>query len=539
MTDQYLRRPTESRQIADDYWALLKRYEPLRAVRAGETPDTIEPLDAPAQQARADTARRLLARLDALPEDERDADADLVAVLRYVLNVDVGRAEHMWHVHWAAPYQTYYWVKTTAEHVIAPQPPALRARLATEFVELVRSIAEMLRGQRERGIVLPRPAVPGARATWQGLREQLPALLANDTVEAAVTGVLVEIEQAERVAGDRVGLAHQPGGEEVYRALVRDFTTQPVEPEQLHRFGLQQCAELTERMREILGRLGGPQEEPEIRAWLRAQPHLYASSPDEVAATYRRHLTRIEPAIPSLFRTVPQAKYDVRRLDPGNEAGMTFGYYQSPTPEKPVGLYRFNGSDLTERSLLTSAALILHELVPGHHFHAARQAENTALHPVQQYGSSGVMTLSAFVEGWAEYASGLGWGAGVYLNDWDALGRLAQERFVAQRLVVDTALNLGWWDLDRARSFMRESTFESEVQIATESIRYATDLPAQALSYRAGFFAFQQAREEAEAAGADVRDIHEAMLSSGALPLPRMQARVRGVGRTDPPAAPG
>ncbi|GAA3528379.1 hypothetical protein GCM10022222_09270 [Amycolatopsis ultiminotia] len=525
------------RQIADSYWAQLKRSEPYYAARAGEAPEAIEPVDEPAEQARAEAARNLLAQLDAVPSEDASADADLAAVLRHLLIADAQRADQMWHVHLIAPYQTHWAFRLIAENVVAPQPARERARLTDGFTERIRSLAGVLRGQRARGIILPRPAYAGARATWQGLHTELPALLASPAVEAATADVLAELDEAEAAAGHQVGVAAQPGGEEVYRAWVRRETTLPVEPEQLHRSGLEQCAELTERMAEIRARLGGPRDESGVRAWLRSQSHLYAKRPEDVAATYRKHLAHIEPSLQSLFRTLPRAHYDVRRLDPVAEGSMTFGYYQPPAPEEPQGLYRFNGSSLAERSLLTAAALILHELVPGHHLHLAGQAENPGLHPVQRHVSASPMAFAAFSEGWAEYASDLGWAAGVYDDDWDAYGRLAHERFVTQRLVVDTALNLGWWDLPQARTFMQENTLDSDVQIASETVRYATDLPAQALAYRAGYLGFRQAARSA--AGADLRDIHEAMLGAGAVPLPHMQQRVGRLTAPGPAGTPG
>jgi uncharacterized protein (DUF885 family) len=48
-------------------------------------------------------------------------------------------------------------------------------------------------------------------------------------------------------------------------------------------------------------------------------------------------------------------------------------------------------------------------------------------------------------------------------------------------------------------------------------------MPGQALAYRAGFLAFQRARDAA--AGADVRDLHEAMLGAGT--LRRVEERAR------------
>jgi len=504
-------------ELADEYWATLKRHEPYYAVVAGELPERIETVDEDVITARAAEADRFRRRLDALTPAEDEAD--LASVLAVSLAHEIDTPGQMWHVHPGAPYQAYEF-GLLAAHVVAPQQGETRQRLTGEFAARIRSVAGLIREQGRRGIVLPAPAVPGARATWTGLRTQLPAQLDSDEVESACGQVLEAINAAADGAGAAVGLAQLPGGEPVYRAWVTRETTMDVTPEQLHRLGLEQCAELAEHLAEIRSRLGGPADDDEARDWVKAQPRLYASTPDEVVATYRRHIARVEPALASLFRTLPSAGYDVRRVDPAAEAGMTFGYYQPPTMDEPLGLYRFNGSALEDRLQVTAAAVILHELVPGHHFHIARQGENTALHPLQRH----TMILGAFNEGWGEYASGLGWEMGAYDDDWDAYGRLAHERFTAQRLVVDTALNLGWWDLARACAFMRANTLESNPQINTETLRYSTDLPAQALAYRSGFQAFREARESAS--GVDVRDIHEAMLGGGAVPLPRMRQRV-------------
>jgi uncharacterized protein (DUF885 family) len=275
-------------------------------------------------------------------------------------------------------------------------------------------------------------------------------------------------------------------------------------------------------MAELRARLGGPPGDEEGRDWVTAQPHLYAGSADEVAERYRSIMRRASEQVPRFFRVVPKARCDVERLNPSMEAGMTYGHYLPPSPADPVGRYHFNGSGLDERSQLNAVALILHELEPGHHLHIARQAEDETLHPLQRE-----VRLTAFTEGWAEYASGLGWEMGMYDDDWDAYGRLSHERFTAQRLVVDTAMNLGWWDLARAREFMRANTLEGDSLVATETLRYSTDMPAQALAYRTGFLAFRQARESA--AAVDLPDLHEVMLGHCTVPLAHMQRRVARV----------
>jgi uncharacterized protein (DUF885 family) len=351
--------------------------------------------------------------------------------------------------------------------------------------------------------------------------------LVADELEPAFDRLLAVLDDPAYLwaAPQTVGWAQYEGGEEAYREFVRAHTGSDASPERLHRLGREQCLELAERMRELRTVLGFSGAESEFHDRLRTEPRLYARTPEEVEARYRGHLDRLAPRLPQWFAVLPAAPYGLARLDPALEAGMTFGYYELPTPASPVGRYRYNGSNLDRRSLLGSASLIYHELAPGHHFHLARQAENRELPQLRRE----VAEFGAFNEGWAEYAAGLGWEAGLYEDPWDAYGRLAQERFTAQRLVVDTGLNLGTMSLARARDFMRANTTEADGQIASDLLRYATDLPGQALSYRAGFLEFGRLRARAEAdlgAGFDVRAFHEAVLGGGALPFPGLWQRV-------------
>lgn len=271
-------------------------------------------------------------------------------------------------------------------------------------------------------------------------------------------------------------------------------------------------------MAEERSALGHRGTEAEFHAELFARPEVWASTPEEVEAKYQRAVTRIEPLLDDYFPVRPRAPYGVRRLDPALEAGMTYGIYEPPTPQQPTGLYRYNGSNLQDRSLLNAAAIIYHELVPGHHFHVARQAENETLPNVRREA----IEFGAFNEGWAEYAASLADEMGLYDEDYDRYGWLSHQRFIAQRLVVDTGMNVMGWPLEKGRAYMSRHTLESDLQVATETLRYSTALPAQALGYRLGFLTFHDLRDRAKTVlgpAFDIREFHEAVLGAGALPL--------------------
>jgi uncharacterized protein (DUF885 family) len=95
--------------------------------------------------------------------------------------------------------------------------------------------------------------------------------------------------------------------------------------------------------------------------------------------------------------------------------------------------------------------------------------------------------------------------------------------------VVDTGMNALGWSLEQGRAYQLDHTLESETQIATESLRYSTDMPAQALAYQMGKRKLLELRRRAEQALGerfDVRRFHEAVLAPGSLPLAVLERHV-------------
>ena len=96
------------------------------------------------------------------------------------------------------------------------------------------------------------------------------------------------------------------------------------------------------------------------------------------------------------------------------------------------------------------------------------------------------------------------------------------DMFLSVRLVVDSGMNHLKWTREEAMEFMRQNIIESEVQLATETLRYSTDLPGQALAYKTGSLKLLQLREKARKALGDLFDIkrfHDALLQTGSMPL--------------------
>jgi uncharacterized protein (DUF885 family) len=544
-------------ELAEHAWAQRLEFEWYLRLRNGEPVVRLPSRSLDEAEEDAAFARGILTELGRVdPAELSDADRVTLEFLRDRMSAQAEAAELWWAAFPVTPYCAIE-LSLIPQMLLAPFRFAGAADverylgLLTDYAELVRVAGRKLDEQGARGWRIPRPALPGARATVVGVRDLVAAILpvagdrcaglpadaaarlldrsariVAEEVVPALEGVLAGLgDDYAAVAPDTVGLGQFPGGEAAYLRCVRFHLTVDEDPERLHRLGLDEVASLTERMRELRASLDFAGDEADFVQHLRLAGRLHAASVEDVAATLQRHVARIRPLVPEWFSVTPQARYGVERLDPVAEAGMSYGYYQPPTDDQPAGLYRFNGSGLESRSQLSAAALIFHELVPGHHFHLARQKENEALPMLRREA----LDLTVFNEGWAEYASGLAGEMGLYDDPYDRYGRLVHERFVAQRLVVDTGMNVLDWSLERAREFMKANTLEADAQVATETLRYSTDLPAQGLAYRYGYLRFMELRERAREALVnrfDIRAFHEAILSEGALPLAVLEGSV-------------
>jgi uncharacterized protein (DUF885 family) len=136
---------------------------------------------------------------------------------------------------------------------------------------------------------------------------------------------------------------------------------------------------------------------------------------------------------------------------------------------------------------------------------------------------------TGFVEGWGEYAAQLCWNMGVYRTPYERAGRVMQDLMTTSRLVVDTGMNALGWSRERAMAFMRANTYITEPQIRTETLRYSTDIPGQALAYKTGELLMLQLRAQAQrqlGSRFDMRRFHGWIIDSGAMTLDTLRRHV-------------
>jgi len=408
------------------------------------------------------------------------------------------------------------------------------------YAHLIAQMHQRLLGQAARGIRIPRPALLNMRTLIQAQGEAACLALRVSRARLAGSAIssdfpdLVARRIEERVAPcyhalqdligtdyaaaapEGVGIGQFDGGAGIYERLIAEHLSMRMSAEAVHRTGQERMRELETQMAQVRAAAGHP-DRAEFHQYLHSDSAWVAGTVDRLQGYFDEAIRRIEPAIDRLFRFKPLARYRTERLDPKLEASMTAGYYQPPMPTHPDGVYYFNASSLSERSLAGASSLIYHELIPGHHFHVASQRENPLLHPIRQQ-----LLFNAFNEGWAEYAATLAGEIGLYADPCEHYGRLLKDAYYTCRLVVDTGMNALGWSLDQARQYLRAHTDLSEREIVSETLRYATDIPGQSLAYKLGEMKMRQVRDRAQLALSDrfdIRDFHDVVLGAGALPL--------------------
>ena len=165
----------------------------------------------------------------------------------------------------------------------------------------------------------------------------------------------------------------------------------------------------------------------------------------------------------------------------------------------------------------------VHEAYPGHHWHLVMRKRNPSA--VRR-----VYSTPYFSEGWALYAERVMRERGFFEDPLHVLQHLNATLFRAARIIVDTSLHLGEMSYEEAVGFMVDRAALPEPVARAEVGRYCW-WPTQASSYLTGCLEILGMRERylaargfAGIAPADVpieavRDFHNAIASSGALPL--------------------
>jgi uncharacterized protein (DUF885 family) len=321
-----------------------------------------------------------------------------------------------------------------------------------------------------------------------------------------------------------IGMSELPNGASWYAYLVRYHTTTSMTPEEIHDLGLREVARIRAEMERIKIQAG---HQGDLRSFfdvLRADPPQHYTDPAELLAGYEALRARVDSALPLLFAVKPKAGFEIRSVEAFRAPSEAGASYVPPSADgKRPGVFYVNTYDLPSRPKYSMEALYLHEAVPGHHFQIALASEATGLPRFRRFAWD-----TAYGEGWALYAEGLGYEMGFYRDPYQKFGNLALEMRRACRLVVDTGLHAFGWTREQAIDYMAANAGEARELEVAEVDRYIV-WPGQATAYKIGELRIRALRARARAALGerfDLRRFHNVVIDSGAVPLAVLEANV-------------
>jgi uncharacterized protein (DUF885 family) len=322
-----------------------------------------------------------------------------------------------------------------------------------------------------------------------------------------------------------------PSGAEYYADAVKASTTTDYTPEQVHKLGRDQVAEISGRLDAILKKRGLTRGTVGARlVTLNNQPDQVFANTDEgraqILKLLNEHIVEVYKLLPNAFSTLPKAKVEVRRVPVFIQDGAANGYYNGAALDgsRPAAFY-INLKETSDWPKYNLWTLAHHETIPGHHLQIALSQESTQIPIIRRTGGG----FSAFTEGWALYAEQLAQELGA--NDFDPLGEagyLQSLLFRAARLVTDTGIHAKRWSREQATMYMVDTIGNTKTRAQREVERYFAG-PGQANSYKVGHTVWVKVRDEAKARLGrkfDLKAYHDAVLLSGAMPLTVLQRHV-------------
>lgn len=358
------------------------------------------------------------------------------------------------------------------------------------------------------------------------IAEGRQALLTS--VKPAYERLIALMQRQEKQAGTDDGIWRFRQGAEYYAERLGFYTTTDMTADQVHDLGLAQVARIHDEMRGIMRQVGFKGDLQAFFNEMRTSKKFYYPNTAEGKAAYLAETNKAIDAmylkLPQYFGTLPQARLQVKAVEPFREKSAGKAFFQGPTPDgKRPGTYYVNLYDMNDMPTTEIEALAYHEGVPGHHLQRTIQTELKDVPPFRRFGG-----FTAYTEGWGLYTEKLAKDMGFYTDPYRDFGRLQLELHRAIRLVVDTGLHHKKWTREQAIKYVEDNSADAPGGIVKAIERYIVN-PGQATAYMVGRLKISELRDRAQARMGDrftMGGFHDAVLLSGPVPLDILEENI-------------
>lgn len=415
------------------------------------------------------------------------------------------------------------------------QADAARGVLAPDFA-LDATLAQLARLRAPAGAESGLATSLSGRTTAAGIAgdwNRRAAAIVDSQVYPALDRQIAALKALRPSATGDAGIWKIPDGDAFYAGALAFQTTTNKSPDEVHRLGLEQVADLSGRLDGLLKAQGlttGSVGE-RLTALSKRPDQLYANTDAgraELIAALNAQTEDMRGRMPRVFATLPKSPVEVVRVPPDIQDGAPNGYATPPTLDgSRPGRFYINLKDTAEWPKFALPTLTYHEALPGHQWEGAIALEAKDSSILRRVG----LGFAAYGEGWALYAEQLAGELGAYDDNLlGMIGFLQSMQFRAVRMVVDTGMHSKRWSRAKATDYMVETTGMPRARVQREIDRYCI-WPGQACSYKIGHTEWVRLREEAKArAGSrfDIKVFHD-VLRQGGMPLVVLQSVVEGL----------
>src|SRR5579872_693224 len=217
--------------------------------------------------------------------------------------------------------------------------------------------------------LVKRTAAKHITGDWQ---RHAADIVAN-SVYPALDRQMVVMEQLKPTSRAGDGAWRLPDGEAIYAQALREATTTNFTPAEVHQMGLQQVADISAQLDNILKSHGYAQGSvaERLAALGKTPAQAYADSDAgraQLLAYLNDRVKDMYTRLPRAFATLPNQPLEIRRVPIEIQDGAPNGYYFSAALDgsRPA-IYFINLKDLGDWPKYTLPTLCYHEGVPGHH----------------------------------------------------------------------------------------------------------------------------------------------------------------------------
>lgn len=350
-----------------------------------------------------------------------------------------------------------------------------------------------------------------------------------ESVLPAYQKLIVLLEELEQTATENAGAWKFPRGGDFYNHQLRQITTTDMSAADIHELGLSEMNRIHGEMREIMKQVKFDGTLQEFFKFMKEDDQFYYPGTDEGRDRYMKEATAIIDSfrddLDRMFITQPKADMIVKRVEPFREKSAGKAFYNRGTPDgSRPGIYYANLYEMREMPTYQMESLAFHEGIPGHHMQLSIAQELEGIPKFRRFGG-----YTAYIEGWGLYCELLPKEFGYYKDPYSDFGRLAMELWRAARLVVDTGLHYHKWTREQAIDYLVENTPNPRGDCVKAINRYIV-MPGQATAYKIGMLKILELREDAKRQLGDqfdIREFHDIVLASGAVPLNVLEELVR------------